>query len=66
MNIDTSWLSWEWIVANKEWLFSGVGLSVIGILFSALGFAFVLYRMHRQRQQVTNLNNKVKYAYSIS
>ena len=49
MNLD--WLNWEWIDANKEWLFSGVGLSVIGILFSTLGFAFILYRMHRQRQQ---------------
>jgi hypothetical protein len=42
-NIDTSWLNWDWMIANKEWLFSGIGLSVIGILFSALGFAFVLY-----------------------
>ncbi|EDN69080.1 TPR repeat protein [Beggiatoa sp. PS] len=51
MNLD--WLSLEWIDANKEWLFSGVGLSVIGILFSTLGFAFILYRMHKQKQQVT-------------
>jgi hypothetical protein len=40
---DVSWLTWEWLIANKEWLFSGVGLSVIGIAFSALGFAFILY-----------------------
>jgi hypothetical protein len=51
MNLD--WLSWEWIDANKEWLFSGVGLSVIGIAFSAFGFAFILYRMHKQKQQMT-------------
>ncbi len=48
-----SWFNSEWIIANKEWLFSGIGLSVIGILFSALGFVFILYRMHRQRQQTT-------------
>ena len=53
INMNLDWLNWEWIDTNKEWLFSGVGLSVIGILFSTLGFAFILYRMHKQRQQVT-------------
>lgn len=24
----------DWIIANKEWLFSGIGVSVIGLIYA--------------------------------
>jgi tetratricopeptide (TPR) repeat protein len=46
-DIDTSWLNWELIMANKEWLFSGVGL----IIFTILGYFFFIRPKNRQMSQ---------------
>ncbi len=44
--MDIFWLIWEWIVANKEWLFSGAGLSVVG---------FIYYMFRNKQGQTINI-----------
>ena len=51
-DFDIYWLHWKLIEANNEWFLSGISLSVIGIVFSVLGFVFILYRVHQQQKQL--------------
>jgi len=33
MDIDLSSFTWQWVIDNRKWLFSGVGISILGSLF---------------------------------
>ncbi len=52
----SSWPNWAW-ANSKEWLFSDVGLSLMGIASSVLGLSFIFYKQYQQQKQIIIQNN---------
>lgn len=42
-------IAWEWILCNAPWLFSGIGIAIIGLFFGRKKFV----------QKRTNIKNKI-------
>jgi len=55
MNLD--WLSLEYLIENKDWLFSGIGL----MIFTILGYFFFVRPMNRKTsQQLEDISDNIK------
>jgi hypothetical protein len=44
---------WDWIIANKEWILSGIGVFVISVITSAITFfiSTVKYQAYKEKRQ---------------
>lgn len=45
----------DWIMNNKEWVFSGIGISLIGAIISLIKY-FLRKKKKTESQRVINLN----------
>lgn len=45
----------DWIIENKEWIFSGAGIAIIGFIFT------VIFKKKKEQKPIINNNIKVEY-----
>lgn len=50
----------EWIVQNKEWVFSGFGVTIIVFLFSSKGARNYLKAKFNYKSNITQINIEKK------
>jgi membrane protein implicated in regulation of membrane protease activity len=53
----------NWILANKEWLFSGIGVFILSLVISIL---FKKFRMNKQVQKSGNNSTNYQAAGNIA
>ena len=53
----------QWLIENKDWVFSGIGVAVITIIF---GFIFKAKRTTNQSQQSGNESTNYQAANDIN
>lgn len=46
----------KWIIQNKEWIFSGIGVAILVFLFSNKGARNYLKAMFNYKSEVTQIN----------
>lgn len=52
----------DWILNNKEWLFSGIGLSVLGII----GYMFKKQKNNVQKQKSKHSSTQIQGGRDVS
>lgn len=46
----------EWVIQNKEWVFSGVGVAIIGLILSKKSVRNYLRAMFNYKSNITQIN----------
>ena len=50
----------EWIIKNKEWIFSGAGLAIISFIFSKEGTRNYIKALFNYKSTITQISSEHK------